>query len=91
MSAEPASVVVLRRLAAEARARRALPATGAGSAARSAPVEGHRHPYEHDAQEQLRDPHDGLVAGEPGHRRHQQDDGDTGHEDGEEPLAAVSG
>lgn len=88
MSAEPASVVAMRQLAAEARLRRAPP-RARRSAALRAPVQEGRHHREHDTEEQLRDPHDGLVAGEPGHRRHQQDDGDTGREDGDEALAAV--
>ena len=90
MSPEPASVVAMRQLAAEARWRRGAP-RARRSAALRAPVQGRCHATEDRGEEQLGDPHDGLVAGEPGHRGHQQDDGHTGHEDGEETLAAVSG
>lgn len=82
---EPASVIAMRQLAAEARAR------ARWSAALRAPVQEGGHPGEDGAEEQLCDSHTRLVAGEPGHRRHQQDDGDAGREEGDEPLAAVSG
>jgi hypothetical protein len=81
VTTDPASVVAVRQPAAEARAP--------WSAALRAPVQEGRHHREHDTEEQLGDPHNGLVAGEPGHRRHQQDDGDAGREDGDEPLATV--
>jgi hypothetical protein len=83
MTVERASVVAMRRPAAEARVR------AWWSAALRAPVQEGRHRREDRAEEQLRDPDDSLVAGEPRHRRHQQDDGDAGHEQGDETLAAV--
>ena len=83
--AEPASVVAVRQPAAEARAR------ARWSAALRPPVQEGRHRREHRAQEELSGPHADPLTGEPGRRRHQQDDGHAGHEEGDEALAPVSG
>jgi hypothetical protein len=83
--AEPASVVAVRQPAADARAR------ARWSAALRPPVQEGRHRREHRAQEELSGPHADPVTGEPGRRRHQQDDGHAGHEEGDEALAPVSG
>ncbi len=42
---------------------------------------------EHDGEDELTDAHAGLVAGEPRHRRHEEDGADAEHEQADQPLA----
>jgi hypothetical protein len=77
---EPASVTAMRQLVADARLR--------WSGSRRAAVQEAAGAGEHEAEQDLADPDPLLPGAEPGHRRHQQDDGDPEHEQRDQPLAS---
>jgi hypothetical protein len=92
---EPASLTAMRQLVAEARlwrshvARRApsrtAPDPGRSGATRPPEQEAADHGQD-DGENELADAHAGLIAGEPRHRRDQEDEGDTEDEQADQPL-----
>ena len=90
---EPASLTAMRQLVAEAGLRRTrpsrpLPARDPGrSGAARPPEQEAADDGEHDGEDELTDAHAGLVAGEPRHRRHEENGADAEHEQADQPLA----
>jgi hypothetical protein len=84
---EPASLTAMRQLVAEARLRRTGSARVPGrSGALRPPVEEAADRRQDDSEDELTDAHDRSVAGEPGHRRDEQDHGDPEDEQADQPL-----
>jgi hypothetical protein len=89
---EPASLTAMRQLVAKARLRRSLgprrvPVRPGRSGPAGAPDQEAAYPRQDDAEHELADADADLVAGEPRHRRDQQDEG---HAENEQPDQALT-
>jgi hypothetical protein len=88
---EPASLTAMRQLVEEARLRRAAGERERPcrpSAPARPPVEDGADDGEDDPEEELADADPLLSGAEPGHRGHEQDDGDGENEEADEALPA---
>jgi hypothetical protein len=92
---EPASLTAMRQLVAEARLRRShvarrTPSRTAPDPGRSGaagpPEQEAADNGQDDGEDELADAHAGLVAGEPGHRRDEEHEGDPEDEQADQPF-----